>query len=298
MRLAPPFAALGAALALLGALVLPTHVAAQTFALDPASASLPGIPATSADLLTPSAAPAPGPVPLAMVGLSNVALGLLPGDVIDAFSIGDDAGAGSTIYFTVSRGSASLGAGPFPPDVFSEFTPPPAAFQPQASGDIFSTFDPTCGVFPGSNTQVLDADGVPVGPLTCYGGFGIGLTEMLPSPPTPPPLADQIADFDWAAPGRARYFCAYLSLAPGSPSLVPGSNPLMMAGAEPGDVLVSCPGSFRIPRSSSASRFPQLSMVSSRVDPAALHPPATTSTPSRSSVLPSSRWRRARRVYR
>jgi hypothetical protein len=55
-------------------------------------------------------------------------------------------------------------------------------------------------------------------------------------------LADQIADFDWALPGRVRYYCALLSLAPGSPSLTPGNNPLMPLGAEPGDVLASCPG--------------------------------------------------------
>lgn len=221
-------------------LVQPTRVGAQTFALDPASASLPGIPASSADLLMPGVAPVPGPVPPAVVGLGLGALGLLPGDVIDAYMVPDDGPAFSTLYFTVSRGSVAA-LGPFAPDVFSEATPPPVGFQPQASGDIFSTFDPTCGVPPGTHTQVLDGDGVPLGPFSCYLGFGLGLTEVLPVPPTPPPLADQIADFDWSAPGRARLFCAYLSLAPGSPTLTAGANPNLLAGGEPGDILVSCP---------------------------------------------------------
>lgn len=222
-------------------LVQPSRVAAQTFALDPASVSLPGVPASAADLLIPSVPPGPGPLPPPMVGMSLATLGLLPGDVIDAFMLPDDGVPGSTVYFTVNRFSVSAGAGPFAPDVFSEATPPPVGFQPEASGDIYSMLDPTCGVGFGMNTQVLDGDGLPLGPFTCYGGFGLGLGEIFPSPPSPPPLADQIADFDWAPPGKIRYTCAYLSLAPGSPSLTPGANPLMPAGAEPGDVLFSCP---------------------------------------------------------
>lgn len=236
-----------AALALAAAVIQPHRAGAQMFALDPSSASLPGIPATSADILTPSIAPTFGPMPAPAVGLSNVALGLLPGDVIDAFTVGDDGPPGSTIYFTVSRGSVSTGPGPVPPDVSSEVTPPPIGFQPEASGDIFAIFDPACGLPLGVNTQVLDGDGLPTGPLSCYFGYGIGVAEVFPSPPTPPPLADQLADFDWGAPGRARLFCVYLSLAPGSPSLVPGANPALMAGAEPGDILVSCPQSLPDP---------------------------------------------------
>ena len=241
MRFAPRSAALAAALGLAAALALPGRVAAQTFALDPSSASLPGIPATSADLLIPTVPPVPGPVPPPMVGMSTATLGLLPGDVIDGFMLGDDGGPGSTLYFTVTRGSTGPAAGPFPPDVFTEATPPPAGVQPEASGDIFSTNDSACGMGFGANTQVLDGDGVPIGPFSCYGGLGFGPSEVFPSPPTPPPFADQIAEFDWSAPGRIRYLCAYLSLAPGSPSLTPGNNPLLPSGAEPGDILVSCP---------------------------------------------------------
>lgn len=72
------------------ALASASRIAAQTYALDPMSFSLPGIPATSADLLIPGAAPAPGPVPAPMVGMGMATLGLLPGDVIDAFMIADD----------------------------------------------------------------------------------------------------------------------------------------------------------------------------------------------------------------
>lgn len=248
MQKYPRFSSCLLVCALAAASVWPARAAAQTFALDPASASLPGIPASAADLLMPGAPPAPGPVPPALVAMSNATLGLLPGDVIDGFTTGDDGAPGSTLYFTVSRGSTSAGPGPFPPDVFTEFTPPPAGVQPQASGDIFSTFDPTCGVGPGTNTQVLDGDGVPIGPpFTCFGGFGFGPAEVFPSPPTPPPFADQLADFDWALPGRVRYFCALLSLAPGSPSLTPGMNPLLPLGAEPGDILFSCPGAIPDP---------------------------------------------------
>lgn len=229
------FRAVIAALAFAATAIHPHRAGAQTFALDPASASLPGIPATSADLLIPS-----GPIPAAplpLVGLSTVALGLLPGDVIDAIMVGDDAAAG-TLYFTVSRGSVGV-VGPLD-DVFVEAGPPP---PPQASSDIFSAGDPACGLLPGQNVQVVDGDGVPKGPPTCYSGFGLGLTEI-----APPPAVDQIADFDWSVPGRMRVFsCIYLSLAPGSPTLIPGSNPLLTAGAEPGDVLVSCPGGLPDP---------------------------------------------------
>ena len=213
------------------AIAVPRESAAQTFALAPGSHSLGAIAATSADLLVPSGPPPAAPLPV--VGMSNVALGLLPGDVIDAITFGDDAAFG-TLYFTVSRGSVGSGAGAFPPDVFVEAGAPS---PPQASSDIFSTLDPTCGVGSGANTQVLDGDGAAKASPTCYPGFGMGLFEL----PGPPSAVDQISDFDWSAPGRMRFDCVALSLAPGSPTLTPGSNPLLMTGAEPGDVLVSCP---------------------------------------------------------
>ncbi len=80
----------------------------------------------------------------------------------------------------------------------------------------------------------------PLAPLTCYGGFGIGLAELLAAPP--PPFNDAIADFDWGLPGRGLVFTTGISLAPGSPSLTPGTNPLLPGGAEPGDLLVTSQG--------------------------------------------------------
>ncbi|MCC6846973.1 MAG: thrombospondin type 3 repeat-containing protein [Deltaproteobacteria bacterium] len=225
-------------------LALAGHAAAQMFTLDPLSSSLPLIPAGPADILVPTApAPAPGPLPPPSVGLTMADLGLIPGDVVDAISVGDDAALGppTTIYFNVSRGTVGAG-GPFTPDVFSEVAAVPLGFQPEASSDIFSTNDPVCAPL-GSNSQVLDGDGLPIPlgpPMTCYTGNGTGLSEVNPLPG--PPTTDQMADFDWSFPGRVRFFCAYFSLAPGSPTLTPGANPLRVAGGEPGDVFGVCPG--------------------------------------------------------
>ncbi len=119
----------------------------------------------------------------------------------------------------------------------------PIGTQPEASSDIFSTFDPA-GVPPGFNSQVLDGNGFTLlAPLTTYTGRGIGLSELNALPG--PPLNDQIADFDWSFPGRARLFSVvFFSLAPGSPSLTPATNPNFPAGAEPGDILGSSVGTF------------------------------------------------------
>jgi len=219
----------------------PTRSSAQSFVLDPTSASLPGIPATSADILMPSA-PLPAPPP-PVVGLTAAQLGLLPGDVIDALSYMDDGPPGSTIYFSVDR--ASVGAGVVgPPDVTGEstvFVPP--GIQGEAGSDIFATNDPVCAPL-GFNHQILDGNGALLGPPSVcgYGGGappGLGLTELLPLPP--PPFNDDISAFDWGLPGRAYLVCAVFSLAPGSPSLVPGANPQRPAGGEPGDIFFACP---------------------------------------------------------
>ncbi len=240
MRRSTRYVALAIASGML-ALVTPGYVAAQgfSFALDPASSSLPGIPAGSSDILRGTVPPGPGPLPPPAVGYSAADLHLLPGDVIDGLSYGDDGALGGTLYFSVSRGSVSAAA-PVTPNVSSEVTGVPLGIQPDASSDIFSTFDPACGVFPPFHTQVLDGNGLaPLAPLTCYTGRGIGLSELNPVPG--PPMNDGIADFDWGLPGRGRLFCALISLAPGSPTLT-GANPLLPAGAVPADLLVSCAG--------------------------------------------------------
>jgi hypothetical protein len=217
---------------------------AQSLTLDPFSSSLVGIPATTSDLLRPSSAPPAAPMPV--VGLSSAELGLLPGDVIDAISFGDDgvvAGA-ATLFFSVDR--ASIGAGVFgPPDVTSESVAfVPLLTQPEAAGDIFATNDPVCAPL-GFNHQILDGNGALIGPpsVCTYGGgapYGLGLTELLPAPPVT--FNDKINAFDWGSPGRARMFCILFSLAPGSPTLTPAGNPLFPSGATPADILVSCPG--------------------------------------------------------
>ena len=82
----------------------PAVARAQSFALDPPSltrrcAASPRRTCWSPRFLPPRSAPA------AVVGFSMAQLGLIPGDVIDAFTIGDDFAVG-TVYFNVSRGSA------------------------------------------------------------------------------------------------------------------------------------------------------------------------------------------------
>jgi hypothetical protein len=222
----------------------PLSARAESIVLDPLSASLPGIPATSGEVLVNPVAPAPGPLPPPIVGLSTATLGLLPGDVIDALSYGNDfGGVGTPMYFSVDRAAVSAPAF-FPPDVGTEVVGVPPGIQPEAADDIFVSFDPSSGVFPPFNTQVLDGNRLVIGPLTSYGGFGLGLTELIPLPGAP--FNDDIAGFDWAYPGAASFGCAFYSLAPASPTLTPGANPGLLAGAEPGDIIVSCYGALGI----------------------------------------------------
>jgi len=219
--------------------VMPRLATAQSFVLDPGSASLPGVPATSADLLVP-AGPIPSP-PGPVVGFSNATLGLLPGDVIDAISFGDDGAPGLTTFFSVTRGSIGAAGGIWPPNVFTEVGAVPLGAQPEAAGDLFTTFDFACPTFPPFNTQAVDGNGGPLVPFTCYTGLGLGLTELVPAPG--PPLNDDLSAFDWSFPGRWVAFAGIgFSLAAGSPTLTPGTNPLLPGGATPGDILVFFPG--------------------------------------------------------
>ncbi|MEO6027465.1 MAG: thrombospondin type 3 repeat-containing protein, partial [Candidatus Binatia bacterium] len=238
MRSFRTFVALAAIIAIS---VAPSVARAQSFALDPASNTLALLGVGPSSILLPAGPVGPGPLPLPVVGFTTADLGLLPGDAIDALSFGDEFALG-TIYFTVSRGSLSF-PGFFTPDVASEVAGVPVGIQPEASSDIFSSFDPA-GVPPGFNSQVLDGNGLaPLAPLTVYTGFGMGLSELNALPG--PPLNDQIADFDWALPGRARLAgIVFFSLAPGSPTLTPAANPNFPAGAEPGDILGSSVGTF------------------------------------------------------
>lgn len=225
------------------ALLAPVRAHAQSFVLDPASASLPVIPAASNDVLEMAipGGPFAGPLPPPVVGLSAVTLGLLPGDVVDALSFGDEVGVVGVdpLYFSVDRAAVAL-PGPFAPDVFSETAAVPPAIQGEAASDVFVTNALAPGVPFGLHTQVLDGDGLPLVPPVIYPGWGVGLSELNPLPG--PPLNDDIAAFDWAQPGRMNAYGAFFSLAAGSPSLTPGVNPLLPAGAEPGDILIAGSG--------------------------------------------------------
>ena len=224
---------------------IPSLAHAQTIALDPLSRSLTTLPALPADLLIPASVPPALAVP--SVGLSNAELGLLPGDAIDAISYLDDAVPGTsgvTTFFSVSRGvmgAVSL----FPPSVLGEsLLSVPLLKQGEAAGDIFVAGDIAC-LPAGAHTQILDGNGARIGPVsTCgYGGgtpFGLGLTELLST--SSASRNDDIAAFDWGAPGIARLSCVWFSLAPGSPTLTPGNNPLYAGGAEPADLIIACPG--------------------------------------------------------
>ena len=225
----------------------PRTALGQSFVLDPMSASLPAIPATSTDILRPTGYLIPAPPPPTLA-ISAATLGLLPGDVIDAITYGNDGPPGSTLTFSVARPTVSAGPGPITPDVFSEVTAVPPGIQPEAAGDLFTALDPTCGVFPPFNTQIVDGNGMILGPpFTCYGGLGMGMTELLALPG--PPFNDDITAFDWAYPGVYPLTGLGFSLAAGSPTLTPGTNPLLPGGAEPGDVLVSLAGSPPFPPS-------------------------------------------------
>jgi len=223
----------------------PFSARAQSIVLDPLSSSLPGIPATAGDVLFNPATSPPAVVPPPVVGLPLAGLGLVPGDVVDALSYFDDGGTvGATpLYFSVDRAAVSA-PGFFPPEVFTEVAAVPPGTQPEAAGDVFVTFDPVVGVPPGFNTQILDGNGIPLGPLPSYGGFGLGLAELIPLPGAP--FNDDVAAFDWGYPGIANGSCAFFSLAATSPTLTPGGNPAYPLGAEPGDVLVACYGALGI----------------------------------------------------
>src|SRR5947207_91514 len=93
---------------------------------------------------------------------------------------------------------------------------------PQCVAAQTFVLDPTCGVVPPFNTQVVDGNGMPLAgpPLTCYPPLGMGLAELLPVPG--PPLNDDIGGFEWSAPGMAAATGIGFSLAPGSPTLTPG----------------------------------------------------------------------------
>ncbi len=170
------------------------------------------------DLLTEGA---PGPP---VVAIGGAALGLVPGDHIDALSFGDDTPlmSGHLIVFSVDANSIGRpGSGvPFEFHIDSApcagSVPVPAA----ACGDIFTQT-------PDGGSHILaplgsgySPGGVAAGD-ECYARWAGG---------NAPGAADDLNAFDYTAPADAAGI--YFSLAPGSPTLA-------AIAATPGDILYS-----------------------------------------------------------
>ena len=189
-------------------------VRAQVFSVDRSSPLK-----RPADLFTP------GPTLL----VPAEAIGLLGGDDIDALSFGFDDVASQPLRFSV--GFFATGAVTGGNAICSEagLCPPAVPCPPEAAGDIFGT----SGL--GSATLLLDGDGVP-GPAP-----GLGLKEC---PAGGAGVQDNLDAFDDLVPpvvsGKPAWR-VYVSLAPGSPTLL-GGNPMLPGGAGPADVLVYDPG--------------------------------------------------------
>ncbi len=224
-------------LLVLGALVPPAR--AQTIGLDPFSLTLPNLNAFPSELLQPAVPPQPAPMPAPVVARSWELLGLLQGDIIDAVSHNGGPAipaVNSPVYFSVTR--SSVGTPLAPPSVQTEALLVPPGRQSQAAPDLFVHGDPACPSAP-LHTQILDGDGIPLGPLSCYPGAGLGLIEANPNPP--PPFDDDLSAFEWGLPAVGLTTqCIQISLAPGSPSLTPGNNPRMPEGGEPSDNISVC----------------------------------------------------------
>jgi hypothetical protein len=181
---------------------------ADSFTLSLPSATLPAIPATPATILFD----VPGPLPA--VGVPGPALGLVPGDVIDAISDGlDPVFAPHIDYFSVTP--ASLGA-------------------PASGVALEFAFDTLPGVSPGHAADIFIAGG-PVPPGTnilAPPGFGwtLGTTTGDEANTGLINPVDNVNSYDLSLtlpPGPI-----FFSLAAGSPSLIPG-------GFTPADIFVS-----------------------------------------------------------
>jgi hypothetical protein len=156
--------------------------------------------------------------PAAAIGAAT--LGLVAGDVVNAFSFGEAAAPGAFIFLSVAPGTAGLPAPPAPPRVTCE------ALGGQAEADVFVS--PPVGP---PNLQYLDANGVADSPCGPPVAPGLGLAE---------PGGDDVIGLDmcpasFAFAGAALTRTVYFTLAPGSPSLVP-------LGATTADILSVGPG--------------------------------------------------------
>lgn len=244
----------GSLLSLLLLAPLASSAAPPFFSVDAASPSFPGV--SNSDALAPG--PVGGPPMLAL------SLGLAPGDEVNALT--DTApSTGLTLHFSVDR--ASLGAPGTAPDVASE------ASAGQQAGDVYSTalaganqlaFNQSIlgelpPIAPGATASppIDDLDGLELSStlpvifslVTGHPYFGLSLMVgcggdlFAPGPSLVSAFADlglaSCADDVDALHLDDVTLEAYFSLAPGSPSLLPGS-PITgcAAGCSPADVFL------------------------------------------------------------
>jgi hypothetical protein len=190
------------------------------------SATLVGVPG---DILTEGTPPGPPAPPV--VAIAAGAIGLVPGDEIDALSWGDDPIAGAhDLTFSVAVGAlGALGSG-----VAGEValgTPPSAPVPlaipkpPEAAGDLFIQ----AGSFTGPCTNVLAPAGLGYG---AGSGTGDEFNATWVTPAVLPAPDDDLDAFDYTDPATPPPGGVYFSLAPGSPSLI-------VLGATAGDILWS-----------------------------------------------------------
>ncbi len=196
--------------ALLVATAAPTR--ADTFTLDPVSPTLGAIPAGPADLLYD----VPGPIP--SIGYPMPALGLVPGDVVDAISDGmDPVFVPHTDYFSVTRGS--IGAAGSGVAIESSIADTPPGLTPGHASDIFVSSPALAG----TNILAPAPFGWTLG-TTTGDEANIGLI----TPNFAPAGGDNVNAYDLALiPAGAP---VYFSLTAGSPTLVG-------LGATPADIL-------------------------------------------------------------
>jgi hypothetical protein len=174
-------------------------VKGDSFTLTPPSPTLPTIPALPADILYDVGAPPPD------IGIPFAALGLDPGDVVDAISDGlDPVPFPHTDYFSVTPGSMGLPGTGVALEVAAD-TPP--GLTPGHASDIFVTSPPLAG------TNILAPAGF---------GWTLGTTTGDEANTGLINPGDNVNSYDLTtmpppAPGGPIVF---FSLAPGSPSLV------------------------------------------------------------------------------
>jgi len=193
------------ALLLVGLVAGGAHAASPSFTLSAGSPSLGAF--TAGDVLAPAAAPGAG-LAAPVLGIPALAMGLLPGDVINGLSYGilpAGPAAGEHLTFSVDPMAVGLPFAPPPPNVSCEV--------PEAHADIFNS-QPFGPALPSPNVAYLDGNGAagPCGPGVVP---GLGLVE---------PGADNVFNHEMCPPsfvfsGAVLTAPVFLTLGAGSPTL-------------------------------------------------------------------------------